>query len=110
MHPALTIAQAHKPGSDANAVFVWVAVLIAVIMVGFIVLMLLKRRIFTEAAGAEHTGGLMEELRRMKDSGQMSQQEYDAARKAMAARFAQGKDTAASSPTAKRIQPTQPES
>jgi hypothetical protein len=90
-----TVAQSSQPaqtrpvkgGVDATSIIVWAGVLIAVIMVGGLLLMWLRRRMFM-ADSMEQAGGLMESLRKMRDTGQMSQEEYDAARKAMAARVA----------------------
>src|SRR5947207_1776517 len=76
-----------KGRGDTSSIFVWVAVLIAVIMVGGLLLMWLRRRMFM-GESMDQAGGLMESLRKMRDTGQMSQEEYDAARKAMAARVA----------------------
>jgi hypothetical protein len=78
-----------KPHSATGGVFLWVAILIAVILVGFVLLMWLKRRIFTADAAQEQSGGLMDNLRQMRDSGQISKEEYDATRKAMIARMSQ---------------------
>jgi hypothetical protein len=88
----ITLAQAaqpapSKPRSDSGGVFLWVAILIAIILIGFVLLMWLKRRIFSDAA-QEQSGGLMDSLRQMRDSGQISKEEYDATRKAMIARMA----------------------
>jgi hypothetical protein len=88
----ITLAQAaplapSKPRSDTGGVFLWVAILIAVILVGFVLLMWLKRRIFSADAAQEQSGGLMDSLRQMRDSGQISKEEYDATRKAMIARI-----------------------
>ena len=90
-----TLAQSSQPAQalpargrgNTGSIFVWVAVLIAVIMVGGLLLMWLRRRMFM-GDYMEQAGGLMESLRKMRDTGQMSQEEYDAARKAMAARVA----------------------
>jgi hypothetical protein len=57
-------------------------------MIGGMFVMWLRRRLLAADSGSATTEGLMESLRRMRDAGQMSQEEYDAARKAMASRFA----------------------
>lgn len=82
-----------RPSGATGSVVVWVIVLIAVVMAGGLILVWLRRKIFA-ADQTDHAGGLMESLRSMRDSGQMSQEEYDATRKAMAARMAQGRGAA----------------
>ena len=62
------------------AVFVWVIALIVVIMVGGVLVMWLRRKILMAETAADQEGGLMESLRKMRDSGQMSQ-EFDANRR-----------------------------
>jgi uncharacterized membrane protein len=89
----ISLAQAAQPAppkshSASGGVFLWVAILIAVILVGFVLLMWLKRRIFSADTAQEQSGGLMDKLRQMRDSGQISKEEYDATRKAMIARMA----------------------
>jgi uncharacterized membrane protein len=85
------LAQAGPPAKgrgDTGGVFLWVAILIAIILVGFVLLMWLKRRIFSADSAQEQSGGLMDNLRQMRDSGQISKEEYDATRKATIARMA----------------------
>lgn len=74
-------------GRDSTGVFVWVAVLIGVLLVGFVLMMWLRKRMLG-AETVDHGGGFMDSLREARDSGQMSQEEYDAARKTLAARLA----------------------
>ena len=110
MHAVSMLAQAQPAAHhDTSAVVTWVVVLIAVIMVGGIVLMWMRRRIFAADTAEQAAGGLMESLRKMRDSGQMSQEEYDATRKAMATRIAGGSPAAAAGPT-KSIPKPRPES
>jgi len=88
----LLLAQAAQPAvprtnKEASAVFVWVIALIVVIMVGGVLVMWLRRKILMAEAASDQEGGLMESLRKMRDSGQMSQEEFDATRKAMLSRM-----------------------
>jgi hypothetical protein len=76
--------------SASSAALVWVGVLMAVILVGGLLLMLMRRKLFAPEAGAMSAGGIMEDLRRMRDAGQITQEEYDSIRKNMATRLAQG--------------------
>jgi hypothetical protein len=84
------LAQGASPRGDrdTSAIFVWVGVLIAVLLVGFVVMMWLRKRMLGADAARDQGGGFMDALRDMRNSGQMSQEEYDAARKAMASRIA----------------------
>jgi hypothetical protein len=61
----------------------WVGVLIVVAVVGGLAILYLRRRVLAEAGDADAQGGLMESLRAMRDSGEISQQEFDAARSSM---------------------------
>jgi hypothetical protein len=77
-----------KAGSsgDTTRVLLWVGVLIGLTMIGGLLVMWVRRRILTnDTAGND---GLMESLRKLRDSGAISPQEYDATRKAMARRVA----------------------
>ena len=68
--------------SSMSAVM-WVGVLIVVAVVGGLAILYLRRRVLAEAGDADAQGGLMESLRAMRDSGEISQQEFDAARSSM---------------------------
>jgi uncharacterized membrane protein len=78
---------ASQGGRDTTGVFLWVGILIALLLVGFIVMMFLRKRMFA-AETMDQSAGFMDSLREMRNSGQMSQEEFDAARKAMTARLA----------------------
>jgi hypothetical protein len=81
------LAQGASQGRDTTGVVVWVGILIAVLLVGFIVMMWLRKRMLGTDT-MDQGAGFMDSLREMRNSGQMSQEEFDAARKAMAARIA----------------------
>jgi uncharacterized membrane protein len=68
--------------SSMSAVM-WVGVLIVVAVVGGLAILYLRRRVLAEAGDADAQGGLMESLRAMRDSGEISQEEFDAARSSM---------------------------
>jgi hypothetical protein len=72
--------------SSMSAVM-WVGVLIVVAVVGGLAILYLRRRVLAEAGDADAQGGLMESLRAMRDSGEISQQEFDAARSSMLRRM-----------------------
>ena len=87
--PAAGLAQAGPPGAgqDLGSFVVWILVLIVAAIVAGVVLMLVRRRLLSPGpdAGGE---GLMDSLRRARDAGEMTPEEYDAARRAIAARVA----------------------
>lgn len=74
--------------SSPGQVLAWVAILIvAVVVLGLAVLVLRRKLLSRDDAGMNPTT-LMESLRQMRDSGEMSSQEYDAVRKKLAGKVA----------------------
>jgi hypothetical protein len=67
----------------------WVAVMIVGVIALFGVWMWLRKTLLAPKADSE-PGSIMEDLRRMRDQGQMTQEEYDNVRKNMAQRLAKG--------------------
>lgn len=66
--------------TSTTSVLIWVGALIVIAMVGGLVMLAVRRRMFSEPdAGAD--AGLMEQLRRMVERGEMTQDEYDLARR-----------------------------
>src|SRR5262245_60570063 len=76
-------------GERLPATFLWLGVLIAVTIVGYVAIMWFRRRLLADD-GWQAAESFMQELRRMRDSGEISAAEYDATRKKMAARIAEG--------------------
>ncbi|HYE61288.1 MAG TPA: LPXTG cell wall anchor domain-containing protein [Phycisphaerales bacterium] len=62
-------------------------VLIGIALVGGFVWMYLRKRLFAPDS-ASSAGTIMEDLRRMRQEGKITQEEYDSIRKNMAARLA----------------------
>lgn len=81
-------------GGDPTRVLVWIGVLIVAVVVLFGALMLVKRKLFGRVKDEAADRGLLDDLRAMRDRGEISKEEYDATRKAMAARLT-GKPVAA---------------
>ncbi len=79
INPTLALA-------PTTQVLIWVGVLIVVVAVGGGVLLAYRRRILDK--GTQDQGGLLDSLRAMRDSGHITPDEFDAARKRMAARVA----------------------
>lgn len=63
------------------------AFIVAVLVLG-LVLVLVRRRMIERDQDREGAGSLMEELRKMRESGRMSEDEYNAARKSLATKVA----------------------
>lgn len=77
------LAQARDP----TPVLIWIGVLIVAVVVLFAALMLVKRKLFGREKDNATDRGLFDDLRAMRDRGEITQAEYDATRKAMAARI-----------------------
>ncbi|HCT45907.1 MAG: hypothetical protein CMJ35_06900 [Phycisphaerae bacterium] len=74
-----TVAQ--QSGLDARAFF-YIVLLIILCIVGFIIIMSVKRRIFNDTNEQDQsTATLMESLEHMRRSGEISQAEYDQTRR-----------------------------
>lgn len=67
--------------SPVSSVLLWVAVLIALLLAGALGVFALRRSILGDRGGAADHGGLMEQMRRMVDRGEMTQDEFDLARR-----------------------------
>jgi hypothetical protein len=72
-----------ETSASSMSAVLWVGVLIVVAVVGGLAILYIRRRVLAEASDADAQGGLMESLRAMRDSGEISQQEFDAARSSM---------------------------
>lgn len=83
-------------------VIIWVGALILAVLLLGIVILLLRKRLF--ARDADDASGMLSELRRMHKSGELSTQEYDAARKALTVRVA-GRTSAPQPAKPERQQP-----
>jgi len=89
-HDVLQVLAQAGGQRDISSFSLWLGVLIVGVVVAGVVLMWVRRRILSDPSGTDAGAGLMANLRRMRDSGEISTQEYDAARKAMATRAAAG--------------------
>lgn len=68
----------------------WLGGLIVVVVVAGLVVLKVRSMILARESGAANQEGLLIGLRRMRERGEISQEEYDTARKSMAARAAAG--------------------
>ncbi len=80
--PLMTAAA--PPSGNAGAVFVWVGLLILVTIGGGLAILFVRRRLLAKESAADTSAGLMQSLRAMRDRGEISPEEYEATRKAMA--------------------------
>jgi len=84
-------------------VFFAVVLLIGIVLIGAIVIFLLRRRLFRKDTSADGAVGLMENLRHMRDSGQITPEEYDLTRKAMTRRASGGARAQRAGPAPPRL-------
>lgn len=77
--------------NDVSPIFVWSLILAAVIVMGFVLVSWVRRRL-TSTEGPPAPGFSLDDLRALHRSGQMSDQEYERARAKMAAGLRQDAD------------------
>ncbi len=77
---ALTLAR------DLTPFFGWLGVAIGVIVVAGSALLVYRRRVLSDDSARDAQSGLMDQLRAMRDRGDLTPEEYDAAKRAMVAR------------------------
>lgn len=83
--PMETLAQSAR--SSPSQIFFVVGLLIgAAVVLGLVILLVRRKMLGRESAGAEQAG-LMDQLRHLRDSGEITPEEFDAARKSMVARM-----------------------
>jgi hypothetical protein len=88
----LHLAQATRQYSP-TPVLVWVGVLIACAVVGGMVVVLLRKKMLDQQTATDISGSLMEHLRDAHARGEITDAEYEQARKSMASRVSQVMDT-----------------
>jgi hypothetical protein len=81
-------AQTSNAGRASSDAFVWAIVLIAVVLVGFTLVFVVRKRALAKGDDTTVQEGFMAELRRLRDSGQISPEEFDATRRTMARKLA----------------------
>lgn len=78
--PQLLLAESSKSSTQA---LLYIGIIIFVTIAGgFIVLMMRRRLLSPQDASADHAG-IMDSLRAMRDRGELSQAEFEAARRSM---------------------------
>jgi hypothetical protein len=86
---AQVLAQAGQ-SQAVGEILLWVGVLVAALVVLGIVLVALRKRLLAPVRAPE--AGMFDQLRRMREEGSITSEEYDAIRQRMVARVA-GRDT-----------------
>lgn len=85
----LTLAQ---PGSGpAGTAVVWVLILIGAAIAGGFVIMMVRRKMLEPEGNDIGSEGLFDSLRRMRESGELSQAEYETARRRIIEQATEGK-------------------
>jgi hypothetical protein len=71
-----------------NDVLFWVAVLLGAVLSASIAILGLRKSLFAPARREEDSGSLMEQVRAMRERGEMSEAEYDQVRRKLVAKAA----------------------
>jgi uncharacterized membrane protein len=83
--PAMSITMmtllATSTGGTFSEVALWGAVLIIVVLIGWMVISAIRRRMNADTGAA--VGYTLHDLRRMRESGELSEEEFQRARQAM---------------------------
>jgi hypothetical protein len=82
---AFAVPSADESSQLLSKVFPWLLVLIGVILVGGVVLMLIRRNLSSETTSPS-TGFTLHDLRTLHDAGEISDEEFDRAKKMMIGR------------------------
>lgn len=67
----------------ASSIVIWAIVLIAAVLVGAVGIFALRRSMFSDQITQADNAGLIEQMRRMVARGEMTQAEYDQAKRAI---------------------------
>lgn len=78
---------AQTPRTSPSQIFFVVGLLIgAAVVLGLVILLVRRKMLGSESSSAEQAG-LMDQLRHLRDSGEITPEEFDAARRSMVARM-----------------------
>lgn len=69
--------------SPVSGIVIWAVILIGVALVGALGIFALRRSMFSDQTAQPDNAGLMEQMRRMVERGEMTQAEYEQARRAI---------------------------
>jgi len=94
LHKLTTLAQQPKSAAVGEVVVWVIALIVAVIVLGIVLMQL--RRLMREGDKAKTQGLLLDDLRRLRDEGLLTSEEYHRAVDAMASRMSASAGTKAS--------------
>jgi uncharacterized membrane protein len=83
--PGAVLAQ--SAGSSRVSVLLWVGVLIGVVVLASVVLLLLRRHYLGDNRKGTPDRGFLDELRAMRDRGEISPEEFDRTKRSIAGRL-----------------------
>ncbi len=67
--------------------WIWLGVLVVVVLISGVVLIVIRRRLFSDHANADmHAGWILEQLRVMRSEGKITQEEFDETRRVLIAK------------------------
>lgn len=75
-------------GNQQQALF-WLAILLAVVILGGAAILLIRNKFLSKDEDEQPAGFTLSDLRELRDSGEMSNEEYEAARAKMIAKVKQ---------------------
>lgn len=81
--PIVMLAQAG--GGGVGGTLLWVGVLMGVVIVASVVILAVRQRFLGPETSGVDQRGFLDELRAMRDRGELSEEEFDAARRKMVA-------------------------
>jgi hypothetical protein len=98
----LPLAQTLSP-QQRNAMLFWLGVLLVIVVIGFAVLMLFRRRLTEEQApSSQDVGFSLSDLRAMRDRGEITAEEYERTRAKVVANVKRMVDAPPPSPKERR--------
>lgn len=102
----LTLAQQATPKGDIMPALLWLGVLIVATVVLGLVVLAVRKRVLANSSDVAHEAGLMDSLRAMRDRGEMTNEEFEATRRAMIERVRANLSTQGVSPKPNAPPPT----
>jgi hypothetical protein len=99
----LFVTLAPSDGDARQRVLILVGVLIAICLVGGAFILILRRRLFRKESDAAAAGSLFEQLRGMRDRGEISPAEFEKTRQAMIRRIRGSTESPISDPASKKV-------
>lgn len=78
-----TLAQQAPPKGDILPVVLWLGILIVITVAGGLIVLAIRKRILSKSSDAADEASLMDSLRALRDRGEMSNEEFEATRRAM---------------------------